>query len=136
MSRIHFSDDGLEIQSTYFYTYDIASMKEIDLNLLSRKCIHLIRTTNGNEFEAAKSMLQLVSDEKSFRASKNANDISLRDQETAKLNNKLSGRWSKIAVAAVIFVGLLQAWATLKSTNSSATMSSVDCPKSTSEPRH
>jgi hypothetical protein len=90
MSKIYLSDGKTEIKSTDFYTYEFSSMSEEDLNRISRKCIHLIRTTTGNELETAKAMLRVISDEKLFRANKIANDISVRNLETTKLNNQES----------------------------------------------
>ena len=117
-------ENGSVVESTAFFKYDLASMKETDLNRVAQKCVFLIRTKNGNEFDAAKAMLGQITDEKNFRVSKAANEISLRNFESANLNNKQAGQWSKIAVLAVIVVGVMQACATLVSSSQFASAKS------------
>lgn len=120
--------NGDKIESTNLHTFNLSSMHEEDLNRIAKKCIFFMRTGNEKEADTAKAMVQQISDEKNFRASKNANDISLRNLESAKLNNEKSGQWSIIAVGAVILVGVLQAMATVYSSSQTAVAVKCESP--------
>lgn len=85
-----------DVKAAEFSSYNLGQLSDLDLGLIGRKSMDMI-VTGSHETEAAKAMLQLISTEKNFRA--------------ATISRRGFFVWTLVTVLALIFVGILQAFA-------------------------